>query len=110
MLYPDEVRGVVGDGHEIAIHSWIHERNNLLSYNVERELSFRAAEKLSEISGRDPVGMRTASWDFSPNTLEIIREMGLLYDSSLMADDDPYELLANGEPSGVSSCLPMDSR
>jgi peptidoglycan/xylan/chitin deacetylase (PgdA/CDA1 family) len=106
MLYPDEVRGVVGDGHEIAIHSWIHERNNLLSYNVERELSFRAAEKLSEISGRDPVGMRTASWDFSPNTLEIIREMGLLYDSSLMADDDPYELLSNGKPSGVIELPP----
>jgi peptidoglycan/xylan/chitin deacetylase (PgdA/CDA1 family) len=106
MLYPDEVRGIVADGHEIAIHSWIHERNNLLSYNVERELSFRAADKLSEISGRDPVGMRTASWDFSPNTLEIIREMGLLYDSSLMADDDPYELLANGEPSGVVELPP----
>jgi len=36
--------------------------------------------------------MRTASWDFSVNTLDIIREMKLLYDSSLMADDDPYEL------------------
>jgi peptidoglycan-N-acetylglucosamine deacetylase len=106
MLYPDEVRGIVSEGHEIAIHSWIHERNNLLSYDVERELSFRAAEKLSEISGRDPVGMRTASWDFSPSTLEIIREMGLLYDSSLMADDDPYELLSNGEPSGVVELPP----
>jgi peptidoglycan-N-acetylglucosamine deacetylase len=106
MLYPDEVRGIAGEGHEIAIHSWIHERNNLLPHQKERELSFRAAEKLSEISGRDPVGMRTASWDFSPNTLEIIREMGLLYDSSLMADDDPYELLSNGEPTGIVELPP----
>jgi peptidoglycan/xylan/chitin deacetylase (PgdA/CDA1 family) len=106
MIYPDEVRGVVMDGHEIAIHSWIHERNNLLTYEVERELSFRAAEKLSDISGHDPVGMRTASWDFSPNTLEIIREMGLLYDSSLMADDDPYELLSAGEPTGIVELPP----
>lgn len=106
MLYPDEVRGVMADGHEIGIHSWIHERNNLLEYKVERELSFRSAEKLSEICGRDPVGMRTASWDFSPNTLEIIREMGLLYDSSLMADDDPYELMSNGEATGVVELPP----
>lgn len=106
MLYPDEVRGVVQDGHEIGIHSWIHERNNLLPYRVERDLSFRAAEKLSEISGRDPVGMRTASWDFSPNTLEIIREMGLLYDSSLMADDEPYELCLNGNPTGIVELPP----
>jgi peptidoglycan-N-acetylglucosamine deacetylase len=27
--------------------------------------------------------------------------MGLIYDSSLMADDEPYELLANGEPTGI---------
>jgi peptidoglycan/xylan/chitin deacetylase (PgdA/CDA1 family) len=61
MLYPDEVRGIAAEGHEIGIHSWIHERNNLLPHQKERELSLRAAEKLSEISRRDPVGMRTAS-------------------------------------------------
>ena len=27
----------------------------------------------------------------------IIRELGLVYDSSLMADDEPYEILADGE-------------
>ena len=27
--------------------------------------------------------------------------MGLVYDSSLMADDDPYEVLADGEPTGL---------
>ncbi len=45
--------------------------------------------------------MRTASWDFSPSTLKIIREMRLLYDSSLMADSEPYELLEDGEVTGV---------
>jgi peptidoglycan/xylan/chitin deacetylase (PgdA/CDA1 family) len=50
--------------------------------------------------------MRTASWDFSVNTLRIIREMGLLYDSSLMGDDDPYELTADGEPTGIVELPP----
>ncbi|HEV2602570.1 MAG TPA: polysaccharide deacetylase [Microvirga sp.] len=106
MLYPDEVRSLAAEGHEIGIHSWIHERNNLLPYDVERDLSFRAADVLERIAGRRPVGMRTASWDFSPSTLTIIREMGLLYDSSLMADDDPYELLEDGEPTGVVELPP----
>ena len=44
-------------------------------------------------------------WDFSPNTLAITREMGLLYDSSLMADVDCYELMMNGEPTGVVDLL-----
>ena len=106
LLYPDEVRGVADDGHEIGIHSWIHERNTILPHATERDLSLRAAEVLSRLAGRDPVGMRTASWDFSPNTLPIIREMKLLYDSSLMADDDPYELTDNGEPTGVVELPP----
>ena len=106
LLHPDEVRGVAGEGHEIGIHSWIHERNTSLPYKAERELSYRAADVLERLSGRAPVGMRTASWDFSPNTLQIIVEMGLLYDSSLMADDEPYELLADGNPTGVVELPP----
>ncbi len=106
LLHPDEVRGVAAEGHEIGIHSWIHERNTALPYMAERELSYRAADVLERLSGRAPVGMRTASWDFSPNTLQIIVEMGLLYDSSLMADDEPYELLADGNPTGVIELPP----
>jgi len=106
LLYPDEVRGVAAEGHEIGIHSWIHERNTTLPYETERDLSLRAAEVLTRLAGREPVGMRTASWDFSPNTLRIIRDMKLLYDSSLMADDDPYELTDNGEPTGIVELPP----
>ena len=106
LLHPDEVRGVAAEGHEIGIHSWIHELNTDLPFMAERELSFRAADVLERLAGRAPVGMRTASWDFSPNTLQIIIEMGLLYDSSLMADDDPYELVADGNPTGVVELPP----
>jgi peptidoglycan/xylan/chitin deacetylase (PgdA/CDA1 family) len=106
LLHEDEVRGVAGDGHEIGIHSWIHEVNTTLSYVVERDLAERAATVLSRLAGRDPVGMRTASWDFSVNTLQVIRDMKLLYDSSLMADDDPYELMDGGEPTGIVELPP----
>ncbi len=106
LLHPEEVRAVVADGHEIGIHSWIHERNTTLPLEAERDLSLRAAETLDRIAGRAPVGMRTASWDFSPHTLLIIREMGLLYDSSLMADDEPYELMSDNEPTGIVELPP----
>lgn len=106
LLHPDEVRGVAAEGHEIGIHSWIHELNTRLDQTTERDLSFRAADVLAKLSGRVPVGMRTASWDFSPYTLGIIREMGLLYDSSLMADDDAYELTQDGEPTGIVELPP----
>jgi peptidoglycan/xylan/chitin deacetylase (PgdA/CDA1 family) len=101
LIHSDEPRAVVSAGHEIGIHSWIHEFNSTLPYEAERELAFRAREVLARLSGREPVGMRTASWDFSPSTLAIIREMGLHYDSSLMADSEPYELLEDGAPTGI---------
>ena len=106
LLYPDEVKRVAAEGHEIGIHSWIHEANTTLPPGAERELTLRAGDTLARIAGSRPVGMRTASWDFSADTLAIIREMGLLYDSSLMADDDAYELLDNGEPTGVVELPP----
>ncbi len=107
MLYPDEQKRVIAEGHEIGIHSWIHEFNSQLPPAAERDLQFRAAEVLEKITGVTPVGIRTPSWDFSQHTLSITREMGLLYDSSLMADDDPYELLENGEPTGIVE-LPVE--
>ena len=106
-LHPDEQRNLVDEGHEIGIHGWIHEFNSTLREVDERELMLRAADVLQEITGIRPVGMRTPSWDFSQSTLSICKEMGLLYDSSLMADDEPYELLEDGEPTGVIE-LPVE--
>ena len=107
MLYPDEQKRVIAEGHVVAIHSWIHELNSALAPEDERELQMRSADKLEEITGVRPVGIRTPSWDFSQHTMEITREMGLIYDSSLMADDEPYEILENGKPSGVVE-LPVE--
>jgi peptidoglycan/xylan/chitin deacetylase (PgdA/CDA1 family) len=101
LIHPDEARAVTSAGHELGIHSWIHEFNSTLPYEAERELAFRARDVLTRLSGAEPVGMRTASWDFSPSTLKIVRELRLLYDSSLMADSEPYELLEDGEATGV---------
>ena len=106
LLHPEEVRELAGEGHEIGIHSWIHELNTTLSREAERDLTLRARDVLARVSGQEPVGIRTASWDFSPHTLDIIREIGLLYDSSLMADDDPYELDDAGEPTGIVELPP----
>lgn len=101
LIDPDETRRIVDNGHEIGIHGWIHENNSLLDERTERELILKAHDVLTENAGTPPVGFRSANWDLSENTIHIVREMGLEYDSSLMADEDCYELLLDGEPSGV---------
>jgi peptidoglycan-N-acetylglucosamine deacetylase len=30
LLYPDEQRRVIAEGHEIGLHGWIHELNSVL--------------------------------------------------------------------------------
>ena len=107
LLYPEEQRRVAAEGHEIGIHGWIHERNSELPLAAERDLQMRSSDVLEKVTGTRPVGIRTPSWDFSPNTLAITKEMGLLYDSSLMADVDCYELLMNGEATGIVE-LPVE--
>jgi len=107
-LHPQSVKDIVARGkHEIGIHGWVHERNSQLSEEDERNLMRRSLEALTEIAGKKPVGIRTPSWDFSPSTIKLIRELGLLYDSSLMADDRPYEVLEDGRASGVVE-LPVE--
>jgi hypothetical protein len=66
-----------------------------------RRIVGRPRDVLARVSGQEPVGIQTASWDFSPHTLDVIREVGLLYGNSLMGDDDPYELNDASKPTVV---------
>ncbi len=101
LLHPGEARRCIDAGHEVGIHGWIHERNTLLERDEELELTSRSLTTLERECGVRPVGIRTPSWDFSDHTLAIIRRLGLLYDSSMMADDEPYELIADGLATGI---------
>jgi len=107
LLHEADLRKIVAAGHEVGLHGWIHERNSQLDAATERDLLKRSQETLERLAGRRPVGMRTPSWDYSPHTITIAKEMGLLYDSSLMADDRPYEVVAAGQPTGIVE-LPVE--
>jgi len=87
--------------HEFGVHGWIHEMNMTLPDSAERALVAKAIAELTQMTGKRPVGYRAPSWNFSPNTLSILRDNGFRYESSLMADDSPYELLQNGHPTGI---------
>jgi peptidoglycan/xylan/chitin deacetylase (PgdA/CDA1 family) len=93
--------------HEFGVHGWIHELNTTLPDSAERALLTKAMAELTRLTGTKPTGYRAPSWNFSPNTLSILRDMGFRYESSMMADDRPYELLQNGAPTGLVE-LPVE--
>jgi len=94
--------------HEIGIHGWIHE--NLVELNdqaKEQQLLNQSIELLTKAMGKKPVGYRAPSWAMSPYTMKQVKEAGFLYDSSLMASDDAYEISLDGNPTGVVE-LPIE--
>jgi len=107
-LAPEQAELIQASGmHEIGVHGWIHERNTQLDRETEHRLLLQAMDAIEEIAGVRPVGYRAPSWNLSANTLDIVIELGLLYESSLMADDRPYEILQRGVPTGMVE-LPVD--
>jgi peptidoglycan/xylan/chitin deacetylase (PgdA/CDA1 family) len=101
LIDPTEVPRIHDAGHEIGMHGWIHENNSQLDAATELELMRRSYDVLAEQLGQPPVGFRSANWDLSPHTIDHVRDLGLVYDSSLMADDSCYELVTGGKASGV---------
>ncbi len=93
--------------HEIGVHGWVHEVLSSLTGNEERDLTHRAFDFWTRRLGHKPIGIRCPSWDFTKDTLPLLRELGFLYDSSLMADDRPYEIVADGQPTGIVE-LPVE--
>ena len=91
--WPDLVKRIADEGHEIGHHGWVHENPAKLELAAEREVMERGFEALDHATGQRPVGYRSAAWDFSPNTIDLLLEYGLGYSSSCMANDFyPYYL------------------
>lgn len=101
LLHAETAKGLVSGGHEIGLSSWMEEPASSLTIEAERELLSGAREKIEAAAGLKPTGYRAGAGGFTPQTLTILRELGIAYDSSLAADDDPYELLQAAEPTGI---------
>jgi peptidoglycan/xylan/chitin deacetylase (PgdA/CDA1 family) len=108
MLHPDMLAAIQKSGrHEIGVHGWIHETPTRVTADEEERLLDQAIEYLTKVTGKRPVGYRAPSWAFSPVTLDLIQKKGFLYDSSLQASDEPYEIVSRGKPTGLVE-LPID--
>ncbi len=103
MLHPEMIPSIMKRGrHEIGVHGWIHESPPALGSAAEEErLLGQAIDYLTKATGKRPVGYRAPGWAFSQYTFGLIRKAGFFYDSSLQAMDEPYEIVANGEPTGM---------
>lgn len=84
--YPELVKEISGQGHEIACHSYKHQRIQALSKEAFREDTRKSKEILEDICGKKVSGYRAPTYSITRNTLwalDILVELGFTYDSSI---------------------------
>lgn len=84
--HPELVREIVAGGHELATHGWSHEFVYRLDPDRFRAELLRSIEVLEAIGGTRIVGHRAPFFSITRRSLwalDIVREAGLLYDSSV---------------------------
>lgn len=86
---PRLARSIIDRGHEVAHHSYSHRAPTSLPPGAERA-DFARALDVFAAQGIEISGHRAAMWSASRETLGLVAEYGLAYDSSLMGDDRPY--------------------
>ncbi|OFJ54371.1 polysaccharide deacetylase family protein [Mycolicibacterium grossiae] len=103
LRYPDVIRRIAGEGHEIAHHGYLHEAMAGLSATQEAAILDRGLEVLERVTGVRPVGYRAPMWELNWHSPMLLHERGFTYDSSLMDADHPYELAVG--PAGDASLV-----
>ncbi|MCP3856595.1 MAG: polysaccharide deacetylase [Actinomycetia bacterium] len=91
--YPDVCRMVADAGCEIGLHGYAHEFNPGLEEDDERWALVKSIELIEGLTGSAPVGYRAPSGDLTDQTVELLLEHDIMYDSSLMGHDyAPYRV------------------
>jgi peptidoglycan/xylan/chitin deacetylase (PgdA/CDA1 family) len=103
--YPQAVAPIVESGHEIAAHGYLHE--NPMDQTRESELYWlqRASAVIEEFTGSKPTGWRGPWAGFTVHSADLLAQEGYLYDTTLMADCQPYLVTCE---SGELVELPID--
>ncbi|PJM97690.1 polysaccharide deacetylase family protein [Streptomyces sp. CB01373] len=104
--YPDMVRSIIDEGHEVAHHGYLHEPMQGIDAAREAEYLDRGLEALDRLGIR-PAGYRAPWWEMNWHTPDLLIERGFQYDSSLLDGDTPYRLHGT-ETAGDLVEIPVD--
>jgi peptidoglycan-N-acetylglucosamine deacetylase len=87
--HPYRVMEIVAAGHEVGLHGYTHRSPQALTEDEERE-ELTKARKVLEDLGATLHGYRSPSWEFSPQTVDLLAIAQLRYSSNFMDDIRPY--------------------
>jgi peptidoglycan/xylan/chitin deacetylase (PgdA/CDA1 family) len=94
--YPDVVKEIHARGFEVGAHGYLHEGWEL--GDEEEELLRRSHGILTDLLGAPPLGWRSPSGRKSFRTVNVLKSLGYIYDSSDKDFDLPYRVRVDGKP------------
>ncbi|GAA9364960.1 polysaccharide deacetylase [Helicobacter pylori] len=89
--FPEQMKMIVGAGHEVGAHGYSHENPIAMSAKQEEDVLLKSVELIKDLTGKTPTGYVAPWWEFSNITNELLLKHGFKYDHSLMHNDfTPY--------------------
>lgn len=102
----DRLRSHIADGHSLALHSFAHIPPMAVPLEQFKEKTMRSKQRMKELFGVNVVGFRAPCFSIDKARLDVLKELGFLYDSShldfpaarhtVKLDLDGFESLRHG--------------
>jgi peptidoglycan/xylan/chitin deacetylase (PgdA/CDA1 family) len=86
--YPDAIRAIAHNGHELAGHGYHHDVAHDLTRIQEKKIIQRTTDMIGKIAGKRPVGWRSCTQ--SPNSIPLLMEQKYIWNSNSFAFDLPF--------------------
>jgi peptidoglycan/xylan/chitin deacetylase (PgdA/CDA1 family) len=96
--YPDAVRQIQARGHELASHTYGHMTAVGTTREEEQKDLVAGIDALERITGERPQTWRSASWEITENTIDLLIEAGITVSANFHDTSRPYRHERDGAP------------
>jgi peptidoglycan/xylan/chitin deacetylase (PgdA/CDA1 family) len=100
-LHPELAREIVQRGHEPAAHGQTWTPQYSMTPTEERAAYAASVETIKRITGIRPIGFNAFWLRGTPQTLEILQDLGFEYYIDDISRDEPFVVAVRGKPFGV---------
>jgi peptidoglycan/xylan/chitin deacetylase (PgdA/CDA1 family) len=97
LAYPDAVRSIAADGHELGHHGWLHENPSSFDVEGQRQLLVKGIEALDAAAGVRPKGYRVPGAEVTDDAIDLLLELGFAYEATYSATDFVPYFLRKGD-------------
>lgn len=80
--FPDEMKRVADEGHEIGAHGYLHENPIAMTSEQEEAVLAKSIDVIEKLCGRKPRGYVAPWWEMSESTAALLLKYGFEYDHS----------------------------